>query len=371
MKTSSPTPDPARDHAVRGGLTTKVLTASVSLLIGLGAAEVAARVWFDAPPNPFREPQLRFERRPEMGWLHVPNQTGYLDDGLASINELGIRGRLPEMPKPSDSLRILALGDSTTFGWGVGDDETYCAFLEERLRAANPARQPHVINAGVSAYDLKNAARLLKYFAADLLPDVVVVGVFWNDLPYQVVTPDGALLAKVTEETPSDQSPRRTSFHLANQPSTLNSLLRRSRLLYVLRQTWLFFIAPTGAASNQVQWEMALLEGRDSTAIDEAWRDIESTLREIRDVSVAHGFDLIVVVMPIRAQAAGRYPNAKYQSRVRAISDNLGVAIVDPLPRFLSQEQSGTLFIPYDRMHFSSSGNALIADAVFEELRKY
>ena len=97
------------------------------------ACEVGARLLYPAPPY-MREPQLLYRARPDVGFHHVPNQKGYLEDGLATINGFGFRGPMPRLPKPDGWARVLAVGDSTTFGLGVDDEGAYPAQLERRLR---------------------------------------------------------------------------------------------------------------------------------------------------------------------------------------------------------------------------------------------
>jgi hypothetical protein len=140
-------------------------------------------------------------------------------------------------------------------------------------------------------------------------------------------------------------------------------------LLFVLRHAWLSFLSPSSAATNEVQWEMALLNGRQSAAIDDAWRDVEGTLANIATFCHDTGVDVGILVLPIRAQVEKAYPNAAYQTRVRDIAARLGMFLIDPLPQFLQARDHTTLFIPYDRMHFSARGNALLADTVFTTLQ--
>lgn len=362
----------------RVGLAAKLGAAAAAMLVSLGLCEVAARVMYPTPPEPMREPQIMYQADPNVGFLHVPNQTGYQDDGLATINAMGLRGALPAVPKPAGSVRVLAVGDSTTFGWGVNDDGTYVVQLEQRLKREFPGLPLDVVNGGVGAYDLKHAARLLRHLAPKLEPDVVLVGLYWNDLPYEQMTPDGVppprpapapgSTAAVTPATANDRATR--PFRLGNSPSGLNRVLRSSRALYVMRHAWLAAIAPTERADNLVRWEMALLEGKRSAAIDAGWQDIEETLIEIRDLSREGGYDVGVVIQPIRAQVEERYPNAAYQTRVRPMAEALGMFVVDPLPNFSAQADRKSLFIPYDRMHFTAAGNAQVAAATFEVLRR-
>jgi lysophospholipase L1-like esterase len=353
-------------------LRTKLAAAVVAVVVGFGLCEIAARIIYEAPPDPSREPQLLYQSNPDVGFLHVPNEQGYLDDGFATINALGLRGPLPEMPKPAGTVRVLAIGDSTTFGWGVNDDGTYVAQLDRDLEEAFPGRRISVVNGGVGAYDLRHDARLLQHFGPMLKPDLVIVGVYWNDLPFEAVTPEGESISGGGSEMPGGSSGNAPSkpFRIGNNPSSLNRLLRRSRLLYVLRRAWLAALTPTQAASNTVRWEMALLDGRHSEAIDRAWRDIETTLTEIRDMGQAGGFAVGVLIVPIRAQVEEDHPQAEYQTRVRAMADALGMFVIDPLPAFLAQPPDRKrFFIPYDRIHFTAEGNKVLADAVFDALR--
>ncbi|MCC7009135.1 MAG: hypothetical protein IT184_09985 [Acidobacteria bacterium] len=356
------------------GLGARATAALVAIFIAFGLCEIGVRALYPAPPEPAREPQIVYQTDPALGFVHVPNQVGFLDDGLATINALGLRGDLPEDPKPDGAVRVLAVGDSTTFGWGVGDRETYCAELERLLRHQFPERRIEVVNGGVAAYDLKRDYKLLERLAPRLKPDIVLVGLYWNDLPYEGVSPDGVRLAAstgipaaVVPAAAGTTSPG--TFRLGNQPSKWNRLLRSSRVLYTLRHAWLSAIAPTSAATNQVQWEMALLDGTQSPAIESAWADVKASLKQFRDLGAAQGFAVGVVTMPIRAQVEHEYPQAQYQTRVRAIADALGLFVVDPLPVFVQQLDRDQLFIPYDRIHFSALGNADLADAVFEAIR--
>jgi lysophospholipase L1-like esterase len=356
----------------RVGLAARFAAAGCALLVAFGLCEAAARMIYPAPPDPAREPQIFYQSDPAVGFIHVPNQQGWLDDGFATINALGLRGPQPEIPKPLNSLRILAIGDSTTFGWGVNDDGNYPAQLEALLRRQFPSTPLSVVNGGVGAYDLKHDARLLRHFAPTLAPDIVLVGLYWNDLPYDQMLPDGVPppnLGQDPEPVIAPAAGRSKPFRIGNQPGRLNRILRSSRVMYVLRQSWLRLMAPTAEATNLVQWEMALLQGRRSAAIDAGWADIERTLEDIRSMGQAGGFAVGVVIIPIRAQVEEHYPNAAYQSRVRPMAEKLGMFVVDPLPLLLAERDHAGLFIPYDRMHLSARGNAQIARAAFDALK--
>src|SRR5262249_32694059 len=64
---------------------------------------------------------------PALYWKLKPNQNSYTksDHKPVHINSHGTRGADFQDDKPANTLRILSLGDSRTFGWGLSEPETY------------------------------------------------------------------------------------------------------------------------------------------------------------------------------------------------------------------------------------------------------
>lgn len=101
-------------------------------------------------------------------------------------NDLGLRSPPVRARQPGE-LRILSLGESTTFGSGVAGDETYTARLPLELAARGFPRPVTAINAGVPAYSSFQSLRYLEGRGLALEPDLVVVYHEVNDyLPSSV-----------------------------------------------------------------------------------------------------------------------------------------------------------------------------------------
>ena len=98
----------------------------------------------------------------------------------------GLRGADFAERKPPGEVRILAVGDSITFGRDLSEDaDTYPGRLQALLDARPGAsRRVRVINAGVPRYTSEQVLRFLTDRAAGLEPDLVVACVGWNDLAY-------------------------------------------------------------------------------------------------------------------------------------------------------------------------------------------
>jgi lysophospholipase L1-like esterase len=338
---------------------------SSSLLLALGACELTARIVLPVPPNPLRQPQIAYQYDPDLRYVYLPNQKGWIDDGFVTINSLGFRGAEVASPKPPGRFRTVVLGDSLTVGYGVSDGETYAAQLERLLHERFPARQLDVVNLGVTGYSTRQEVALLSRHLPSLQPDLVLVGFYTNDLP------------DALEDEPSSgpggthivaSNPQRGQvLHMAQATSWSDAQLRRSRLAYALGRTFRRLTGTGEWATSHYSMELALLEGKSSAPLDRAWQQVETRFGRLRSLADASKFSVAIVVLPCREQVMGQFPNALYQTRVRAIADRLGFSVVDPLP-FLVASRIGkdALFVPYDRNHPSATGHRIIAESILE-----
>lgn len=94
-------------------------------------------------------------------------------------NSLGLRER------PLDNLRmskhrILAVGDSFTFGAGINREDTWPAQLEQALHKRFPSTSSPitVINAGMFGYNLAQIRDLTEELLPEFSPELVILGVF-------------------------------------------------------------------------------------------------------------------------------------------------------------------------------------------------
>ena len=85
-------------------------------------------------------------------------------------------------PAPEGALRIVGIGDSHTFGWGVLWEETFLVRLAERFREEHPdAPGVSVWNLAVPGYNTAQEAEVLARKALPLAPALVVLLASRND----------------------------------------------------------------------------------------------------------------------------------------------------------------------------------------------
>jgi len=120
---------------------------------------------------------------PYLFWRFKPDQTlrarGVYKEPVR-INSMGFRGREFEEDKPEGTLRVACIGDSTTFGWSVGEGESYPPQLEQMLSRACDKRI-EVLNLGVTGYTSLQGRELMKREVKDWKPDAVVFAFGPND----------------------------------------------------------------------------------------------------------------------------------------------------------------------------------------------
>lgn len=131
--------------------------------------------------------------------LVAPNYSGNVFDNRytggheLALNTAGYRGPLPTKEKPTKELRILALGDSVTFGTGVAEEATWPRQLESLL-AARLQTPVVVINGGMPAADLRQLAVAYEETWATYDPDVVIVMLTGNMVSFAMARRDHAAI---------------------------------------------------------------------------------------------------------------------------------------------------------------------------------
>lgn len=125
------------------------------------------------------DPEILYELRPDSRiifsgtYVKIPSTT-------IKISKDGIRDYEYSLTKDKNIFRIVVLGDSIAFGWGVELEDTFAKKLESMLNQ-NLATRCEVINFGVPGYNASQKFALLKGKAIRYNPDSVIVHLVHND----------------------------------------------------------------------------------------------------------------------------------------------------------------------------------------------
>jgi hypothetical protein len=151
--------------------------ALVSAALTLAGVEYGLR-WFAPQPEYVSGLAVTYEGDPDVEHLLKPNVRSIMG---FDTNRFGMRDydRYTQA-KPDGVYRILALGDSFTFGM-TGVDDVWPNALEKMFEGSVP--KVEVLNSGVSGYGQDNEYFYLKKFGLAFEPDMAIVGFFvGNDI---------------------------------------------------------------------------------------------------------------------------------------------------------------------------------------------
>ena len=123
--------------------------------------------------QPSRDPGIVYELR--------PNARGRFVDQPLLINSQGLHDYEYSRHKEPGTFRIVGVGDSSLFGWGVPFEESSLKVLERRLNEKSHPQKFEVINFAVPGYNTAMEAETFVTRCLEYGPDLVLLNFNTND----------------------------------------------------------------------------------------------------------------------------------------------------------------------------------------------
>lgn len=126
---------------------------------------------------------IRLSSNDRIIYEFIPDISATFEGQRININAEGFRGVSRAFAKPCRTLRMLGIGDSVMFGWGIAEGETYLERLARLLNAdASAGYTWETINTAVPGYNTAMEVETLLRKGLAYAPDLVIVGYVSNDL---------------------------------------------------------------------------------------------------------------------------------------------------------------------------------------------
>ena len=155
----------------------------ISTVGGLISAEAVLRVVDPLGLSYFDEiASFQMDRIPDdvRGFRHRTSWRSIYQGVEVSLNEHGLRDD-PIQKKPPGEYRLMMLGDSVTFGWGVRREDIFSSLVQRSLLGkGEPALR--VINAGFPGYNTVQELAVFEEIRDLIEPDAVVLTYVMNDV---------------------------------------------------------------------------------------------------------------------------------------------------------------------------------------------
>ena len=249
-----------------------------------------------------------------------------------STDAQGLRAPIHALePAGSDPFRIMFLGCSTTFGWGVDDAQAYPALVESTLRGEG-YDNVEVINAGQPGHTSFQGKWLYETVASAYQPDLVFFGYVVQD-------------ARNAAYSDASQALLQQDARLLKQ-----SLLYHSRLYLGLRtliDTW------------RIQTKERA-DGGEEGVYRVSREDYVANIRDFQAMTDRDGAELVLFDFPLERSGY----TAEHRRLVRIAAEQLDLRHLDIQADIELATNSETIYFPQDPGHASAAGHALIADHV-------
>ncbi len=265
------------------------------------------------------------------------------------FNSQGYRDREHSKEKPSGVRRIVSMGDSFAWGWGILLDDTYARRVERMLNERRMQKETWEIVslAGPGLNSVQEAERLSAEGFA-YCPDAVVLGYVLND-------------------SDDENSPevKRTADWLRNVNATPSAGWR------LLRHSALVRLIVTRTYATVDNWRR--VEGRRATYAPgyPGWIAGQKALRTMAGMCRVRDIPFLILIFPDLAVPLDyRYPFTAIHAQVSTVATAAGARVVDLLPFFRGLDWELLVVGGLDDVHPNEIAHRIAALALYDALRE-
>lgn len=330
--------------------------------------------------------------------VHVEDLSPYKEFAYTvETNSYGYRAPDYDLRKPADTFRILILGDSEVWGWGVKSRQMFSSVLEERLKAAlGEGKRVEVINASLQAYGTINNYLLLKHEGLLFNPDLVINCFSANDLYNNIVEWDEFILD--SNGLPALYKHREQAGPLSKiLPQEIRSWFQINFKSYNLFHSYfsqlrLLFADPQNIDyyNNEQVDQFVLINDEhwyENKLYQEGWDNTKRLFIEMKKLCDQNQADLLMITIPFPTQVdtsewslgRGEFNFRKdivygetYQKALASSANELDFEAYNFLDLFREYKMANpdsSLFFDFDG-HLSICGNSLMGNTIADLIAK-
>lgn len=251
---------------------------SYLILVSVIATEILFRIFDPIGISYIYEIKRYFKRtvpHEVFAYHHEPNLQDTFQGIQTSFNSHGFRGPEFSPAKPADTSRIMILGDSVVYGWGVRYESTFPALLQDAYDASNESIE--VIPAGVCSWNTRTEYEFFREIGSTYQPDLLVLVVVFND-----IEPKKEGRTEVDKQVLFPKADRPKSFLTNMQEDVRRFAVKHSYLFAYIRYFWTEYFKAGGGGGPGLSTESP------------QWTDARLALDGLIRLSEEQGISLVV-----------------------------------------------------------------------------
>ena len=267
------------------------------------------------------------------------------------INKYGYRDSLSKQYF-KDAYRIMVLGDSSTFGWGLNFEETYPYFLKNELMKKNK-KNIEVFNLGHPGFNLIEYHKLYLQTQKKIKPNLIVIGMNSND--YQTSKLNLFIKDGIAREYNS-------IWYKIRIPSAILIKLRDSSLYLTIRNAYKN-LKKILKSNSKLNYKI------DQKAVNESKEKIFSILSKFGNIASENKIPIYMVYWPVDIEIKNKthmYP--EFLNLLKNASNRYdNMFFYDIFNEFVNSKQE--IYNKFDLVHPSKYGHILIAKKLAESIQ--
>ncbi|MBC8501316.1 MAG: SGNH/GDSL hydrolase family protein [DPANN group archaeon] len=272
----------------------------------------------------------------------IPGKEQSLFGANVKINSKGLRDYEYSYEKPDNIFRIVAIGDSFTFGHGIELNETYIKQLEKKLNQ-NSSLRYEVINFGFPAYNVLQNYEMMKSRALRFNPDLIMLGYFLNDPEF---IPGMNPLIQYCKENKS-------------VIDELNiNIFEKSKIVRFLIRYYTTFVYEKKIAEFGIGYFDYINSEKYL-----GWNCTKKIFNQINLLSKRNNIPVLLIIIPHYDVQMSTY------ERIVNLSKKNGFYVLNFHTYFLNISDE-EVYTKNDKPHFNREGNKIISDSIYDFLKK-
>lgn len=295
-----------------------------------------------------------------------PNNRWKSRNALCTTDGHGFRTHVSDaLWDQRDGIRLFTLGGSSTFGYGLNDDETWSHLLENELRNSSKRQDIQVINAGNNGH---NSLQTILRFYLKVLPFKPRYAIYYepvNDIRPWKLSPESLL---ITEDILFSGS----MYDYLKKIHPGENIYAQSLFAYTLQEAWKWKISPRGVhflpknKSDRVAYRAEGLSADEQEALRSNAKRYAKNIYTLIKLTQAYHVKLILITSIHDDERIGFFysHSIKLHNRfLRKIAKKENVFLVDLEQQFDSVADKEEYFFG-DRYHPTAKGARYIATVV-------
>lgn len=289
-----------------------------------------------------------YEPDSKLYWKLKPNQNCFtkIDHKPVHITSHGTRGAEFNLQKPANTIRILSLGDSKTFGWGLTEAESYSGLLQTLLEERiGKSKNIEVINAGVNAWSYPQMTIYFHEIGISFDPDFVVLADanLWTQFSEKS---DPAFVKKFMSRVRLKNFLRRFATYHYIVEVQLQDFYQRHRTKFI----------PVDPKQDALFKEQ---QQKDPDAF------FKNAIEELCQTAMQHNVRPVVIHIPFLYDLEAGYESNVLKAK-RDICKKLNIPFIDFTADL--KPRGKALYLDADPVHLNADGNEIVARRLFETM---